>query len=234
MSKGRILIVDDDADIRQVLSVLLRSEGYEVETGENGQEAILKVLEIRYLDLVILDIMMPGMDGIEVCRKIRKFTNVPVLFLTAKSQDDDKVDAYMGGGDDYIVKPFDQTDLLLKIRSLLRRYNKYQGHSKVGHGIEILSDHVAVDKDKRIATKAGVRINLTDKEYEILSHLLDHRGEVVANKDLYEAVWGETYTPSAGNKIMVHVLNLRKKIEEDINNPSIVKTVWGKGYRIDN
>ncbi len=234
MSKGRILIVDDDADIRQVLSVLLRSEGYDIETGANGQEAILKVLEIRDLDLVILDIMMPGMDGIEVCRKLRKFSNVPILFLTAKSQDDDKVDAYMEGGDDYIVKPFDQTDLLLKIKSLLRRYNKYQGHSKVGHGIEVLSDHVAVDKDKRIATKAGVRINLTDKEYAILSHLLDHRGEVVANKDLYEAVWGETYTPSVGNKIMVHVLNLRKKIEEDINTPSIVKTVWGKGYRIDN
>ncbi len=95
MSKGRVLIVDDDADIRQVVSVLLRSEGYETETAANGQEAILKVLEIRNLDLLILDIMMPGMDGIEVCRKIRKFSNVPVLFLTAKSQDDDKVDAYI-------------------------------------------------------------------------------------------------------------------------------------------
>lgn len=234
MGKGKILIVDDDADIRQVVSVLLRSEGYETDTGANGQEALLKVLEIRDLDLVILDIMMPGMDGIEACRKIRKFSNVPILFLTAKSQEDSKVDAYTEGGDDYIVKPFDQTDLLLKIKSLLRRYNNYQGGKKVGHGIELLSDHVAVDKDKRIVTKVGVRINLTDKEYAILSHLLDHKGEVVANKDLYESVWGGEYTPNAGNKIMVHVLNLRKKIEEDINNPSIVKTVWGKGYRIDN
>lgn len=153
--------------------------------------------------------------------------------MTAKSQDDDKVDAYNQGGDDYIVKPFDQTDLLLKIKSLLRRYNNYQGHAKLERGIEVLSEHVAVDKDKRIATKAGVRINLTDKEYAILNTLLEKRGEVVLNKDLYEAVWGEEYSPSAGNKIMVHVLNLRKKIEEDINNPSIVKTVWGKGYRID-
>lgn len=233
MSKGRVLIVDDDADIRQVVSVLLRSEGYETETAANGQEAILKVLEIRNLDLLILDIMMPGMDGIEVCRKIRKFSNVPVLFLTAKSQDDDKVDAYNQGGDDYIVKPFDQTDLLLKIKSLLRRYNNYQGQAKLERGIEVLSEHVAVDKDRRIATKAGARINLTDKEYAILNTLLEKRGEVVLNRDLYEAVWGEEYSPSAGNKIMVHVLNLRKKIEEDINNPSIVKTVWGKGYRID-
>ena len=105
MSKGRVLIVDDDADIRQVVSVLLRSEGYETETAANGQEAILKVLEIRNLDLLILDIMMPGMDGIEVCRKIRKFSNVPVLFLTAKSQDDDKVDAYNQGGEYHRALP---------------------------------------------------------------------------------------------------------------------------------
>ncbi|SFE60903.1 DNA-binding response regulator, OmpR family, contains REC and winged-helix (wHTH) domain [Peptostreptococcaceae bacterium pGA-8] len=233
MRKERILIVDDDPDIRQVLSVLLNSEGYEVEQSENGELAIEKLAEDKSFDLVLLDIMMPGIDGIEVCKWIRKTSDIPVLFLTAKSQESDKVEAYGEGGDDYLVKPFSQTDLLLKVKSLLRRYNTYQQKIAKEVSVETLSDTVSVNTKKRIATKAGVRINLTDREFDILRYLMEHRGDVVANKELYEAVWGERYSSSAGNNIMVHVLNLRKKLEQDISNPTIIKTVWGKGYRID-
>lgn len=236
MDLNKILVVDDDPNIREVLSVLLSSEGYEVEEAENGKIAIEKVYSGDPIDLVILDIMMPEMDGVEVCGKIRERSQVPVLFLTAKSQDKDKVEAYMQGGDDFLVKPFSQTELLMKIKSLIRRHNEYDKlvmEEKADVNKEVLSENVVVDIRTRSVRKNDARINLTDKEFDILRYFMEHKGEIVQNKDLYESVWGEKYLPSAGNTIMVHVLNLRKKLEDDINKPKIIKTVWGKGYRIE-
>ncbi len=232
MKPYKILIVDDDPNIREVLTVLLGSEGYSVQQAENGEGALEIVNGGVPLDLVILDIMMPGMSGVEVCTKIRETSSVPVLFLTAKSQDQDKVEAYNEGGDDYLVKPFSQTELLMKVKSLLRRYKEYYDRfpPKVA---ETIGDNIAIDSKTRTALKGDRKIALTDKEYDILRYFMEHRGEIVENKDLYEGVWGEKYLPSAGNTIMVHVLNLRKKLEEDVNKPKIIKTVWGKGYRID-
>ncbi len=234
MMGNKVLIVDDDPNIREVISVLLSSEGYDVDAAENGRVAIEKVNEGNAYDIVCLDIMMPDMDGIEVCTRIRQKSNVPVLFLTAKSQDKDKVEAYSTGGDDFLVKPFSQTELLMKIKSLIRRHNEYDKPDKQSDEDDTkLSDDIVVDTRKRSVLKDGVRINLTDKEFDILRYFMDHRGEVVQNKDLYENVWGEQYLTSAGNTIMVHILNLRKKLERDVSKPEIIKTVWGKGYRID-
>lgn len=234
MMGNKVLIVDDDPNIREVISVLLSSEGYDVDAAENGRVAIEKVNEGNAYDIVCLDIMMPDMDGIEVCTRIRQKSNVPVLFLTAKSQDKDKVEAYSTGGDDFLVKPFSQTELLMKIKSLIRRHNEYDKPDKQNDEDDTkLSDDIVVDTRKRSVLKDGVRINLTDKEFDILRYFMDHRGEVVQNKDLYENVWGEQYLTSAGNTIMVHILNLRKKLERDVSKPEIIKTVWGKGYRID-
>jgi len=232
MERYKILIVDDDPNIREVLTVLLGSEGYSVQQAENGESALEIVNGGVPLDLVILDIMMPGMSGVEVCTKIRETSSVPVLFLTAKSQDQDKVEAYNEGGDDYLVKPFSQTELLMKVKSLLRRYKEYYDRfpPKVA---QTIGDNIAIDSKTRTALKGDRKIALTDKEYDILRYFMEHRGEIVENKDLYEGVWGEKYLPSAGNTIMVHVLNLRKKLEEDVNKPKIIKTVWGKGYKID-
>ena len=234
MQGKNVLVVDDDPNIREVISVLLSSEGYDVEAVENGQKAVEKVYDGGQYDIVCLDIMMPDMDGIEVCTRIRQKSNVPVLFLTAKSQDQDKVEAYSQGGDDFLVKPFSQTELLMKIKSLIRRHNEYDKPDKQSDEDDTkLSDDIVVDTRKRSVLKDGVRINLTDKEFDILRYFMDHRGEVVQNKDLYENVWGEQYLTSAGNTIMVHILNLRKKLERDVSKPEIIKTVWGKGYRID-
>jgi DNA-binding response OmpR family regulator len=232
---NKILIVDDDPNIREVISVLLSSEGYKVLTAENGQMALDIVNTEKMLDVVVLDIMMPDMDGIEVCRKIREKSLVPVLFVTAKSQDRDKVIAYTTGGDDFLVKPFSQTELLMKIKSLIRRHNEYdkQSASSRYNEHEALAEDVYVDIRTRSVRKNGKRINLTDKEFDILRFFMEHKGEVVRNKDLYENVWGEEYLSSAGNTIMVHVLNLRKKLEDDVSKPKIIKTVWGKGYRIE-
>ena len=234
MQGNKVLIVDDDPNIREVISVLLSSEGYNVDAAENGQIAVDKVNEGNNYDIVCLDIMMPDMDGIEVCNKIRKKSNVPVLFLTAKSQDKDKVEAYSTGGDDFLVKPFSQTELLMKIKSLIRRHTEYDKPEKSGDEDDTtLAEDIVVDTRKRSVLKDGVRISLTDKEFDILRYFMDHRGEIVHNKDLYENVWGEQYLTSAGNTIMVHILNLRKKLERDVSKPEIIKTVWGKGYRVD-
>lgn len=234
---SKILIVDDDPNIREVLSVLLSSEGYTVIQAENGQQAIDTVFADKAgaIDLVILDIMMPDMDGVEVCLKIRTKSQVPVLFLTAKSQDRDKVAAYSTGGDDYLVKPFSQTELLMKVKSLIRRRKEYDRIDSKAYSAteEELTENLIVDLRTRSVRKDGKKINLTDKEFDILRYFMDHKGEVVHNKDLYESVWGEEYFSSAGNTIMVHVLNLRKKLEDDISKPKIIKTVWGKGYRIE-
>jgi DNA-binding response OmpR family regulator len=234
MKDKKILIVDDDPNIREVLSVLLSSESYAVEEAEDGGQAVEKVASAGHYDLVILDIMMPNMGGVEACAKIRESSSVPILFLTAKDQDQDKVEAYTSGGDDFLVKPFSQTELLMKCKSLIRRHTEYDRpeRSDVSPD-EVMVDNLVVDTRTRSARKGDLRINLTDKEFDILRYFIDHKGEVVQNKDLYENVWGEKYLPSASNTIMVHVLNLRRKLEDDVNKPRIIKTVWGKGYRIE-
>lgn len=232
MVGNRILIVDDDPDIREVLTVLLESEYAEVKTAGNGKDAVKMVREDNNIDLVILDVMMPEMSGVEACVEIRKFSKVPILFLTAKSREQDKVEGYTKGGDDYLVKPFSQMELLMKIKSLLRRYKDYQG-KKTSGGTQRLTGNIEVDARKHAVIKDGKSIFLTDKEFGILQFFLDNRGKVVSNNDIYEGVWGGDYTPSDGNKVMVHILNLRKKLENDVNKPQLIKTVWGKGYKVD-
>ena len=228
----KILIVDDEPDIREVVSVLLGSEGYEVVQAENGGSAVEMVYADKAIDLVLLDIMMPGMTGVETCEMIRKRSNVPILFLTAKSQEQDKVDAYSQGGDDYLVKPFSQTELLMKVKSLLRRYKEYQSNPQA-QGPQSLGGDVILDSNSRSAIKDEKKIPLTDKEYAIMRFFVEHRGQIVGNKDIYEGVWNDSYLPSDGNTVMVHILNLRKKLEDDANHPEIIKTIWGKGYRVD-
>ena len=228
----KILIVDDEPDIREVVSVLLGSEGYQVIQAENGGSAVEMVYADKTIDLVILDIMMPGMTGVETCEMIRKRSTVPILFLTAKSQDQDKVDAYSQGGDDYLVKPFSQTELIMKVKSLLRRYKEYQ--APVGSGESpTLGEDIVLDSKSRSAIKGESKIPLTDKEYAIMRYFVEHRGQIVGNKEIYEGVWNDSYLPSDGNTVMVHILNLRKKLEEDANHPEIIKTIWGKGYKVE-
>lgn len=233
MEKNKILIVDDNEDIREVISVLLSAEGYETCEAENGRLAIDMLREEGDYKLVLLDIMMPEVSGIEACKEMRTFSDVPILFLTAKSQNSDKVEAYTEGGDDYLVKPFSQTELVMKVKSLLRRYMEY--NKSVGSTeVVMLDNNTSLNMHKRILKRGEEVISITDKEFEILRFFIENRGSVVDVKSLYEGVWGEQYLPSAANTIMVHILNLRKKIEEDTNNPKYIKTVWGKGYKLEN
>ena len=225
---SKILIVDDDPDIRKVLRLLLQGL-YSVSEAACGSEAIRMIQEQKDTDLIILDVMMPDMDGYETCDALRAYTNAPVLFLTAKSAEADRISAYRSGGDDFLSKPFSQDELLAKVTSLLRRYKEYRGKPDAALAIENLE----VDFAARTVVSNGQPVQLTDTEFSILEHLLRNRGTTVTAPELYEGVWKEKFLPGSGNTVMVHVLNLRRKIEENPSSPKIIRTVWGKGYQID-
>lgn len=225
----KIMIVDDEADIRTIVRILLETKGYHIIEAASGEDSVAYCREHPDIDLVIMDIMMPGMDGIEACRQIRQNSVVPVLFLSARTQDADKFAAYSTGGDDYLVKPFSQNELFMKVESLLRRYRIYHGKDNFVQREEPLR----IDAEHRLVYKFSKPVSLTDKEFDILQYLYENRGKTIRAVELYQHVWGEKYLPSSINTVMVHILNLRKKLEDDPSNPTLIRTIWGKGYQID-
>ena len=225
----RILVVDDEADIRRIIRILLESRGYRVLEAPNGRLAVETIRKEPDVDLILLDIMMPELSGIEASREIRSISSAPILFLTARTQEQDKLEAYSSGGDDYLAKPFSHGELLMKVDSLLRRYRVYKG--KVT-GKQLKSD-VVLDEENRRILRGGEALELTETEYSILQFLADHRGSVVSVAQIYDGVWHEKYMPASNNTVMVHIVNLRKKLEDDPANPRLIRTIWGKGYQID-
>ena len=225
----RILVVDDEADIRRIIRILLESRGYRVLEAPSGRLAVETIRKEPDIDLILLDIMMPELSGIEASREIRSISSAPILFLTARTQEQDKLEAYSSGGDDYLAKPFSHGELLMKVDSLLRRYRVYKG--KVT-GKQLKSD-VVLDEENRRILRGGEALELTETEYSILQFLADHRGSVVSVAQIYEGVWHEKYMPASNNTVMVHIVNLRKKLEDDPANPRLIRTIWGKGYQID-
>lgn len=234
MDREHVLLIEDDADIREGIRILLESENYMISEAENGEEG-LKLLSDE-MDLVILDIMMPGMSGLRTCEEIRKTSNVPVLFLTARAQESDKMLGLMAGGDDYLTKPFSYAELLGRVKALIRRFNIYRGRKEP-----------AGERDTTYLQIGGIRINrkfnevyvrdeeteMSDLEYQMLLLMMMHPKRVYSAQNLYESVWAEPYFYSCNSTVMVHIRNLRVKIEEDPKNPKYIKTVWGKGYKFD-
>lgn len=246
VSAHHLLVVDDDPDIRNLLRILLSKEGYRVTEAADGISAVNAVKEAGDIALVLLDIMMPGPDGFQTAHAIRALTDAPILFLTARSSDADRTRAYTSGGDDYIVKPFHATDLRLKLRAMLGRYMLYRtmsevhpmeeakpdGEASVTDGIALPGDILWHPADRRLS-RDGETIPLTDREYALFARLAESRGESVSPATLYEDVWGEPYLSSSSNTVIVHIANLRRKLERDPSGPVLIRTVWGKGYRID-
>ena len=224
----RILVVDDEPDIRNVLRILLIAHGYAVDEAENGMRAVQMAHSVEY-DLIIMDIMMPELSGTDACAQIRKRSKAPVLFLTAKDQDDDRTVAYTSGGDDYLVKPFSKTELFLHVEALLRRYRVYRGKGDAPTVI----DSLTISSERGTVLKNGKPVEMTKTEFELLKFLISHRGVAVSARTLYENVWSEKFMPSSANTVMVHILKLRKKLEDDPTNPTLIRTIWGKGYQID-
>ena len=229
----KILIADDEIEIRRVLRLLLEAEGYSVLEATDGESAVNTVMSNRDIDLCVMDIMMPGMSGIEATERIREFSAVPVLFLTAKSLTEDKVLAYGSGGDDYLVKPFAPRELLMKIDALTRRYNVYSAKGEDNSEVIRLKGGIFVNITQRRVEKLGRLIDVRDKELDVLIYLLKNRGRAVGADELYSSVWGELPLPSSGNTITVHILNLRRQLEDEQSSPKLIRTVWGKGYQID-
>lgn len=226
----KILVVDDEADIRKIVRLLLQKKGFSVEEAANGAMAV-EAVKAQSFDLIIMDIMMPKMSGIEATAEIRNISTAPILFLTAKSLDSDKESAYLSGGDDYLVKPFSATELTLRVESLLRRYMIYKGKKDREETVS-LPCGIEVNVSQRTVTKNGEVVNLRDKEAEIFFFLLANRGKTLESNEIYEAVWQELALPSSANNVMVNILGLRKKLEDDPSNPRIVRTVWGRGYQL--
>lgn len=226
----KILIVDDEPDIRNLIKIYLTAENYDIIEASDGMEAIEKIDES--IDLVLLDVMMPRLDGVQTCLKIRESYYMPILFLTAKSEDTDKLTAFSFGADDYITKPFNPIDLLARVKANIRRYKNYST-TPVQNKNEITVEELTINLDSHIVSKNGSLIKLTKKEFAILSLFMRNRGRVYSLEQIYENVWGEDCILNAESTVSVHIRNLREKIEDDISEPRYIKTVWGVGYRVD-
>ena len=234
MEMQTIMVVDDDEEIREGIRILLSGDEYVILEAENGERALALLSDL--VDLVILDIMMPGMSGLRVCEEIRKKSTVPILFLTAKAQDSDKLIGLTAGGDDYLAKPFSFTELSARVKALLRRYCVYRGKAQSGAltADNLLSANgVKLNLDFNQVWVNGKEIELTEIEYGILRLLMQNPRRIFSIQNIYERVWNEPYFYISNGTVMVHIRKLRVKIEKDPQNPRIIKTVWGKGYRFE-
>ncbi len=229
-----ILVVDDDPEIREGIRILLGGEDYVIIEAESGQQALERLTDT--VDLVILDVMMPGISGLRTCEEIRKQSTVPVLFLTAKAQESDKLIGLTAGGDDYLVKPFSYAELIARVKALLRRYCIYRGKAQIGEldrNNTLFSNGVRISLDYNQAWVRGEEVELTEIEYKILRLLMQNPRRIFSTQCIYEMVWNEPYFYISNGTVMVHIRRLRLKIEEDPQNPKLLKTVWGKGYRFE-
>ncbi|WP_019120937.1 response regulator transcription factor [Brevibacillus massiliensis] len=225
-----ILVVDDDREIAQLISLYLTNEGFHVLHAHNGRAA-LELLEAEAVDLLILDVMMPEVDGIEVCRKVRETKTLPILMLSAKTEDMDKILGLMTGADDYMIKPFNPLELIARVKSLLRRSFLYN-HDANGQTDEILKIHdVAINRTAHSVTVNDSPVVLTSREFDILYLLASNPGRVFAAEEIFQRVWKEKYYAS-NNTVMVHISNLRDKLEKQLGY-KLIQTIWGVGYKID-
>ncbi|BAQ09689.1 two-component response regulator [Bacillus sp. OxB-1] len=228
MATFTVLVADDDQDIRDGIEIYLKNEGYQVLKAADGKEA-LDLLASHEVHLLILDIMMPNMDGITATFKIREARNIPIIMLSAKAEDSDKIHGLSVGADDYVTKPFHPMELMARVKSQLRRYvqlGTYDGQRK----IEI--DGLVLDEESKEITVDGKPVKLTPIEYKITELLMKHAGRVFSINEIYERVWNEE-AYNAENIVAVHIRKIREKIEADPKNPRYVKVVWGIGYKIE-
>lgn len=222
---ARVLVVDDDLVLNEMVQANMKIAGYEVFSAINGQEALRELVNINP-DVIILDVMMPGMSGFEVCRRLREVTNAPVLFLTARSEEEDLAQGFDSGGDDYMRKPFSQRELELRVRALLQRTIRAQDQA----GAHIFSDdHLLIDLDDGTVTRANRVVHLTPTEFRLLRCLMRNRGTVLTHADLLREAWGENYTDAIAS-LSLYVRYLREKIEDDPSKPRYIHTKWGIGY----
>lgn len=227
--KETILIVDDDTEIRKLIAIYLENEGFETIQLANGEEAV-QLLQSIDVDLILLDVMMPKMNGIEACIKIREKKTTPIIFLSAKSEDLDKIQGLISGADDYITKPFNPLELIARVKSQIRRSTKYN-ESVEQNRRNIQIEDLNINLETRLVYVHGNEVRLTPKEFDILALLAKNQGMVMSVEKIYEMVWRDDFLKS-DNTVMVHITKIREKIEDNPKKPSYIKTVWGVGYKI--
>ncbi|MDN4085756.1 response regulator transcription factor [Paenibacillus polymyxa] len=230
MHNGTILLVDDEPEIIKLMQIYLENEGYRLLMARDGLEALEQVNR-EQIDVMVLDVMMPNMDGIEACMKIRETEHFPIIMLSAKGQDMDKITGLSVGADDYVTKPFSPLELVARIKSQLRRVRKYT-HSSPILEHEMVLDELSINTVTHEVTLAGESVKLTPREFAIVELLARHRGQVLSMEQIYEKVWKEQYLES-NNTLMVHVRKIREKIETEPRKPKYLKTVWGIGYKME-
>ena len=224
-----LLICDDDRDIRNALKIYLAGEGYKIFEAENGSEA-LEIVSEEEIHLILMDIMMPKMDGVSATMKLRENSNAPVIFLTAKSEDNDKIFGLTAGADDYITKPFNPMEVIARVKDQLRRYAYFGGMEKKEDTISV--GGIELDESGKSVTLNGEPVSITPTEYDILELFIKNPGKVFSSKEIYSAVWSSDPLGAEGT-IAVHIRHLREKIEIDPANPRYLKVVWGKGYKLE-
>ncbi|MDO5294064.1 MAG: VanR-ABDEGLN family response regulator transcription factor [bacterium] len=231
----RVLVVDDEQPIADLLEVYLMNDGYEVHKFYNGTDALNSIDQVEY-DLAILDVMLPDVDGFTICKKIREKYFFPIIMLTAKIQDSDKIMGLTFGADDYITKPFNPLELMARVKTQLRRYKRYNQNEGEEQVAEEVNQYdflgLIINKDTRKCSLYGKTLSLTPIEFSILWYLCENKGKVVPSEELFEAVWGEKYLDN-NNTVMAHVARLREKMKEPSRKPKFIKTVWGVGYTIE-
>ncbi|MFL0253220.1 response regulator transcription factor [Clostridium neuense] len=227
----KILIVDDDKEILNLISIYLNNEGYTVIKAMNGNTA-LKLVEEEKPKLVVLDIMMPGIDGLEVVRRIRQNLNIPIILLSAKVQNNDKIAGLLTGADDYITKPFDELEFVVRVKTLLRRTYLFDKKDEKKNDDLLQLGQVAIKKSTHSVFVCDKPITLTAREFDILFLLANSPGRVFSAEEIFERVWKEKYFQS-NNTVMVHISNLRDKIESQLEGEKLIHTVWGVGYKIE-
>lgn len=228
----KVLIVDDERAIADLVEVYLKNDGYQVYKCHNAADALTCVRE-GDLSLAILDVMLPDMDGFTLCQKIREHYPFPIIMLTARVEDMDKITGLTLGADDYITKPFNPLELMARVKAQLRRYTRYnhsEPDNKPSEELDIRSLHISKVSHK--CTLNGSELVLTPIEFNILWYLCEHQGKVVSSEELFEAVWGEKYLDN-NNTVMAHIARLREKMREPARRPRFIKTVWGVGYTIE-
>lgn len=229
-----ILVVDDDKEIADLVEIYLVNDGYKVLKASDGSQCLDILAGHPEIRMLILDIMMPGIDGLEVCRRIRKTSNIPILMLSAKAEDMDKIVGFGTGADDYLTKPFHPLELLARVKSQMKRYTTLPmgQEEKEEKNDEIRVQNITINKTAHVVKKDGHEIALTPIEFDILYLLASNRDRVFSTDEIFERVWNEKVY-EVNNTVMVHIRRLREKIEDNSRSPKILKTVWGVGYKIE-
>jgi len=225
----KILIIEDDEDIRDILRVYLEGQAYEIWEAENGAEAMKQL--VKQPDLIILDLMLPDTDGLSICKSIRKKYHYPIIMITAKNADHDKILGLSYGADDYITKPFNPLEVVARVKAQLRRYKEYA--ENITDTERIYHKGLTLNQKSKQVNINGREIKLTPTEFKVLEVLLQRKGEVLSGEELFHFIWEDEYYSKSTNTITVHIRNLREKIGDSSEKPEYIKTVWGVGYIIE-